>query len=144
MTLPHILRASVTVLSLLTVSGAAPTFGNYSTAPDVTLSNSDQFYQAPANIESYALGAIIKHRRVPKPISLTGTSPIRPKQAWQIQYRTQNSLGKPEMGIVTVLIPFRAKPGNLFVESFLSVSSQSVSYLSNGDRTRPIMRKKSA
>jgi hypothetical protein len=120
MVLLNFLRASVAALSLLTVCDAAPR-PNRLAVQKVKLPNNDQFYQAPANIESYPLGAILNHRRVPKPISLTGTTAIRPKQAWQIQYRTQDSLGKAEMGIVTVLIPFNAKPGNLFVENFLSV-----------------------
>jgi hypothetical protein len=129
MALLNILRASVTVLStLFSVSEAlsvniTATGNNRLTTRDtLSMPKNDVFYKAPANIESYALGSVIEYRRVPKSISLTSLTPIRPKEAWQIQYRTQNSQGKAEMGIVTVLVPFNAKSGHLFVEAFFTVS----------------------
>jgi hypothetical protein len=82
----------------------------------------DSFYKAPLGFERAAPGSILNYRPVPRPIAYTDATPIRPKAAWQIQYRTQNSVGEPEASVVTVLEPFNAKPGNLFAEAFLVVS----------------------
>jgi hypothetical protein len=84
----------------------------------------DSFYRPPPGFEKTSPGTILRHRRVPRPISLTNVTPIRPKGAWQIQYRTQNSVGEPEANVMTVLEPWNAKPGNLFVEGFFVVSLQ--------------------
>jgi hypothetical protein len=88
---------------------------------DSISSTPDWFYKAPVGFEKAAPGSILRYRRVPRPISLTSITPILPKGAWQIQYRTQNSLGEPEASIVTVLEPFNAKRGNLFAQGFFVV-----------------------
>jgi len=83
----------------------------------------DAFYNTVSGFEKQKPGTILSHRRVPGPITLDNKNPILPKNAWQIQYRTQNSVGEPEQTMVTVLEPYNAKPGNLFVYHFFSVSS---------------------
>jgi hypothetical protein len=81
----------------------------------------DQFYAAPAGFESTAPGTILRYRRAPRPITLNSITPIRPKNAWQILYRTQNSVGEPKATVVTVLEPYNAKKSNLFVQNFITV-----------------------
>lgn len=80
-----------------------------------------QFYAPPAGFESTAPGTILRYRRAPRPITLDSITPIRPKNAWQILYRTQNSVGEPKATVVTVLEPYNPKRNNLFVESFFTV-----------------------
>jgi hypothetical protein len=89
---------------------------------DSVKSKPDLFYHPPVGFEKTAPGTILRYRRVPRPISLTNVTPVRPKGAWQIQYRTQNSIGEPEANIMTVLEPWNAKPGHVFVEGFFVVS----------------------
>ncbi len=99
---------------------AIPAFLASSAASNVSVSENDQFYSAPIGFENAKLGSILRYRQSPRSISLDNKTPIRPKEAWQIQYRTQNSLGEPEAGIVTVLVPFNAKKSNLFVQGYFA------------------------
>jgi hypothetical protein len=84
------------------------------------LAQADSFYAAPKGFENKELGEILRYREAPRPISLDNRTPLKPKEAWQIQFRTQNSMGEPEAGMVTVLVPWKAKPGNLFVEGYFA------------------------
>lgn len=83
----------------------------------------DDFYIPHPEYVTAKPGEILKWRPAPRPITLISFSPIRPKAAWQIQYRTQNSVGEPEATVVTVLVPYNAKPDSLFVQSFFTDSA---------------------
>jgi hypothetical protein len=83
--------------------------------------NEDDFYKPPPGFESKAHGSILRYRPVPNPISLDNKTAMYLKAAWQIQYRTQNSVGEPEAAIVTVLVPHNAKPQHLFTYHYISV-----------------------
>jgi hypothetical protein len=83
----------------------------------------DGFYKPPPGYESAALGSILRHRPVPRPISLDNATPVKVEAAWQLLYRTQNAVGDPEATVVTVLVPHNAKKNNLFVYSYFSVRS---------------------
>ena|ERR1700761_5170824 len=86
------------------------------------LPDQDPFYKAPANtLQSTKLGSIIRYRPVPNPITIDNQKAIYPKAAWQLLYRTQNSVGEPEATVVTVLIPEKAKSNNLFSFQYFSV-----------------------
>jgi hypothetical protein len=89
--------------------------------PGPIFPNDDPFYKAPAGYESAKLGDILQYRKVPNPITMNNKDPISVRAAWQIQYRTQNSVGEPEANIVTLLVPFNPKPKHLFSLSFFSV-----------------------
>ena len=103
-------------------------------------SNLDWFYRAPVGFEKAALGSILRYRPIPRPLSFTNVTPIRPKAAWQIQYRTQNSVGEPEASVVTVLEPFNASRGNLFAQAFLVVSLVLMVFLKGiADHSRRIL-----
>jgi hypothetical protein len=84
------------------------------------LPGNDTWYAAPAGYESAALGAILKSRTVPSPISITSISPIKVKAAVQIQYRTQNSVGEPIVTVATVIVPFLADTKKLLIYSRFS------------------------
>ncbi|KAF2429700.1 LIP-domain-containing protein [Tothia fuscella] len=85
--------------------------------------NEDAFYNNTLGFEKAKPGTILGHRRVPNPITIDNTNSIVPKNAWQIKYRTQNSLGVPSETIVTVLEPFNAKKDALFLYHFFSDAS---------------------
>jgi hypothetical protein len=84
----------------------------------------DDFYNAPAGFEKQPLGSIIRHRPVPKPLVLNGTVINLVDQAWQLLYRTQNSVGAPEAAIMTIIKPKNAKRDHLFSESYFTVSAE--------------------
>lgn len=80
----------------------------------VTPPSQDPFYTPPSGYESSAPGTILRSRPVPNPLTLDNITPINVKGAWQLLYRTQNSLGDPEATVVTVIEPNNAKPNHLF------------------------------
>ena|ERR1700760_1006188 len=93
-------------------------------SPDPNSPLNDDFFKPPAGFEKTAPGTVLRYRKVPKPIKfLPGLSPLEPGGAWQLLYRTQNSVGKPEANIVTVLVPYKplAKNNHLFSFSYFSV-----------------------
>lgn len=111
------------VLGLLSLSNsvlAVPE--NSSLAIGIGPPEIDDFYKPPSGFESTALGSILRHRPVPRPISLDNKTPVKVEAAWQLLYRTQNAVGDPEATVVTVLVPHNAKKNNLFVYSYFSVS----------------------
>ncbi|PMD40904.1 LIP-domain-containing protein [Hyaloscypha variabilis F] len=68
----------------------------------------DPFYQPPAGYETAAPGAILASRLTPSTLSAFQTFPLSIKAAYQLLYRTTNSLGGPEVTVTTVLIPYSA------------------------------------
>jgi hypothetical protein len=87
-----------------------------------TLPEKDEFYKAPPGFEKAAPGTILRSRRVPGTLSLDNNSTtVNVQSAWQLQYRTQNSVGTPQASVVTVLIPYNARPGNLHMYSWYTV-----------------------
>jgi hypothetical protein len=114
--------------ALICPSTAAPVFHNDPPLlvwpPPVkngTLPENDDFYKAPPGFEKAAAGTILRSRRVPGSITIENSIPINVQAAWQLQYRTQNSVGNPEASIVTVLVPHNAKPGNVFMYAYYTV-----------------------
>jgi hypothetical protein len=101
---------------------AAPT----ARQPTAKVPDEDDFYKPPPGYESAAPGTILRHRPAPNPITLDNKTPLNIKAAWQLQYRTQDSTGKPEATVVTLLVPHHAKPNNLFHYSFFSVRNSIV------------------
>jgi hypothetical protein len=83
--------------------------------------NEDAFYKPPQGYESAALGSILRYRPIPNPFSFNNKTGINLKSAWQIQYRTQNSVGQPEASIVTILVPYNPKPQHLFAYAYITV-----------------------
>jgi hypothetical protein len=92
--------------------------------PAAKLPDEDDFYKPPPGYESAAPGSILRYRPVPNGISLNNKTPIWTKAAWQLLYRTQNSVGEPEASVVTVIIPYNVKRSNLFVYAYTSVCTK--------------------
>lgn len=113
-----ILQRLLLLISVFNFVIAAPTNTSSTIEPPYI----DDFYKPPSGYESAAPGSILRHRAVPNPISLDNKTPIKVEAAWQLLYRTQNSVGDPEATVVTVLVPHNAKRNNLFIYSYFSVS----------------------
>lgn len=84
------------------------------------LPDEDPFYKAPPGYETAKLGDVLRWRAVPNDITLNNKDAVKPKNAWQIQYRTQTGAGDPEANIVTVLEPYNSDPSKLFVYHWFS------------------------
>ncbi|KAF2423431.1 LIP-domain-containing protein, partial [Tothia fuscella] len=85
----------------------------------------DPFYTPPKNFSTTKLGTIINYRPIPSNLTLNNKDPIFPQAAWQLLYRTQNSVGEPSVSVVTVIKPFRAQPNHLFSYSMFSDAAYS-------------------
>ncbi|KAF2397903.1 LIP-domain-containing protein [Trichodelitschia bisporula] len=84
------------------------------------LPDDDPFYHAPSTFIDNPPGTILRHRVLPGNITLDNKNPIKPKAAWQLLYRSQNSVGAPSVNVVTVIEPFNAKPKDLLSYSYFS------------------------
>jgi hypothetical protein len=97
------------------------------------LSEMDWFYDAPNGFEKEALGTILRYRKTPRPIGINNTA-VEVGDAWQILYRTQDAEGQPEATVLTILKPKQPKArGNLWVESYFSVSAFETLYRYHAD-----------
>jgi hypothetical protein len=85
----------------------------------------DPFLKPPAEFEKAAPGSILRYRTITDKIKFMKPVQLKVFEAWQILYRTQNSVGEPEATIVTLLIPFNKKPDHLFSLSYFTVRSGS-------------------
>ncbi|MFE1595044.1 lipase family protein [Nocardia sp. NPDC058705] len=71
------------------------------------LPSQDPFMHCPADIATYAPGALIRSRQVE--LSLFGT--VRQRvEAWQLAYRSTDLHGHPELSVTTVVLPADAVP----------------------------------
>ncbi|KAK1241098.1 hypothetical protein MKX08_001072 [Trichoderma sp. CBMAI-0020] len=73
--------------------------------PDGFLPSHDPFYAVPDDIDLFLPGEIINYREPPSEITAYGWVPAHLEQAYQILYRTTNSLQQPTATVLTVLIP---------------------------------------
>ncbi|WP_157533587.1 lipase family protein [Nocardia otitidiscaviarum] len=67
--------------------------------PQIPVPDDDPFYAPPANLAAYANGAVLDSR----PIAVFGL-PL-PVAAWQLRYRSTDSLGVPIANVATVMLP---------------------------------------
>jgi hypothetical protein len=138
---PSILLLCASLLSLLSSTSAAGSdwkvpFGNNehvqlvplssvrrtSLAPGlVTFPDNDPFYKAPPGIAEAKPGAVLRTRRTPNGITFDNKKAINIKDAWQILYRTQDSLGHSEANVVTVLVPWKPKKDHHFSMAYFTV-----------------------
>lgn len=120
----QLLRLAVPLL--FTVAGAVPALTAQVQTPPASESKNtfaDAFYNAPDGFQSATLGSILRYRAVPKPIALASVS-VTHGGAWQVLYRTQNSVGEPEAALMTIIKPVNAKKDNLFSLSYFTVCTQ--------------------
>jgi hypothetical protein len=85
------------LLAATTLIGATPT----ASAAAVPVPENDPFYAVPANIASYADGAVIASRKI---TAIAYLLPV-PADAWQILYKTNDSHGVPTATVTTLMVP---------------------------------------
>ena len=69
----------------------------------------DPFYSPPSDISGYGLGEIIRSRPPPGPLSgIAQYTAESVKGAYQLMFRTTNTVGDPAAAITTVIIPYNA------------------------------------
>ncbi|KAG8409562.1 hypothetical protein J3459_017388 [Metarhizium acridum] len=84
-----------------TISGDAGLGGVLDPRATPPLPSVDAFYRVPDDVDSYAPGAIIRHRPPPNPIAVVDAS-------YQLLYRTTDSLNNATATVLTVLVPRNA------------------------------------
>jgi hypothetical protein len=102
MRIPRILAPALIALALLSL-GAAHAFA--ATPPPPA---SDPFYKPPSDYARFPLGAVLRARAVS--IGAFGDAPEK-VSSWQLLYRTENTQGKSEATVATVLVPQTAWAG---------------------------------
>ncbi|KAK9439660.1 lipase 2 [Metarhizium brunneum] len=97
-----------------TISGDAGVGAVLEARAPPPLPSADDFYKLPDNLDSYAPGAIIRHRPPPNPIAVAGLIhsqnqyPVHLDASYQLLYRTTDSLNNATATVLTVLVPRNA------------------------------------
>jgi hypothetical protein len=94
-------RITILLVALTTALATALLAVPTSTASAVPAPANDPFYNVPANIASYANGAVIASRKI---TAYAYVIPM-PATSWQILYRTNDSHGQPTATVVTLMVP---------------------------------------
>lgn len=105
------LKSVVLLLLQLTLAVALPPTPRIRATP--LEPSSDPFYAPPAGYESAAPGAILRSRPVPNPLALGTVVPINIQGAYQLLFRSTDSLGNPQAAVTTVIVPHNADPTKL-------------------------------
>ena len=98
--LPALIAASVLAATALVAAST-------SRATAFPEPENDPFYAVPANIASYADGAVIAARRI---TAIAYLLPI-PADSWQILYKTNDAHGEPTATVTTLMVPRTAWRG---------------------------------
>ncbi|HEX3705649.1 MAG TPA: lipase family protein [Mycobacteriales bacterium] len=111
MTSRRIAAGAVVILAMLTlplVSAAARPAAVNTAAAAIPMPEQDPFYAVPHDIARYRNGQIIRSRQI-KPMLWALPLPVN---AWQVEYRSEDRLGKPTAMVTTVLAPQSAWHGS--------------------------------
>ena len=85
-----------------------------------SLPGNDPWYAPPDNLAAAAPGDILKWRPAPRPLSTDNTRAINVQAMYQIQYRTQNSVGAPIANVLTAIVPHNTRTDALFSYIYFS------------------------
>ncbi|CAH2354043.1 putative lipase 5 [[Candida] railenensis] len=97
----------VLLFTLLALVSSAPSSNGKPLIPQ-----EDSFYDDPEDLQSYALGELIKIRKTPH--QLRGIYiPISVKDSWQIMVRSSDVFGNATAIVSTIIEPFNADPSKL-------------------------------
>jgi len=91
----------------LTAAAVVATTTAPSTAGSVPVPEDDPFYAVPADVASYADGAVIASRKI---TAIAYVLPV-PATSWQILYKTRDSHGAPTATVTTLMVPNAAWKG---------------------------------
>lgn len=77
----------------------------------------DPFYLPPAGLSLQKPGAILRSRSLGA-LSLSGSVPFQAKAAYQLLYRTTDSLGNASAAVTTIIVPNNANTSRLLSYQF--------------------------
>ncbi|KAH7311068.1 secretory lipase-like protein 1 precursor [Rhexocercosporidium sp. MPI-PUGE-AT-0058] len=77
----------------------------------------DPFYTPPTDLSARKPGAILRSRSI-GPLSLGGSVPFQAKAAYQLLYRTTDTLGDASAAVTTVIIPNKGNSSRLLSYQF--------------------------
>ena len=97
------LIAALVLLAAVLATPAQP-----ASAAAVPVPEMDPFYAVPADVASYADGAVIASRRI---TAIAYVVPV-PAEAWQVLYKTRDSHGDPTATVTTLMVPKTAWTGS--------------------------------
>jgi hypothetical protein len=121
----HRLSSLLAILIWLTVCAAVDLASERVLKPAMEpkrMPENDEWYRPPNGFEREPRGTILKYRKVPRGISIDNKSKLKVKDAWQILYNTQNSVGEPSATVVTLAVPNNPNKKRLFMYHWFSVS----------------------
>jgi hypothetical protein len=95
-------------LSIPAVGASAQTSLVVKAAASIPMPEQDPFYAVPHDIARYQDGQVIRSRQI-KPMLYV--LPV-PAKAWQVEYRTEDRLGRPSATVTTILVPMTPWKGN--------------------------------
>lgn len=72
-----------------------------------TKPSDDDFYTPPQGYEGEEAGTILKHRKIPSPLSSV-VNEASVKNSWQLLVRSEDSFGNPNAVVATIIQPFNA------------------------------------
>jgi hypothetical protein len=108
----HLIALTTVASSLLRLSTASviPALEKRATAPP--LPQNDPFHIAPSGYDSSAPGTILRSRLLDD-FSFSGTVPLQVKAAYQLLFRTTDSIGNPQAAVSTIIVPGNANYSRL-------------------------------
>lgn len=101
------MQRSITLLATMALALTTALASPSHAAGGVPVPEDDPFYDVPANVASYADGAVIATRKV---TALAYVVPV-PADSWQILYKTRDSHGVPTATVTTLMVPTAAWTG---------------------------------
>lgn len=102
------MKRTITLFATLALAFTTALSAPAQAAGGTPVPEDDPFYDVPANVASYADGAVIASRRI---TALAYILPL-PADAWQILYKTRDSHGAPTATVTTLMVPKTAWKGS--------------------------------
>lgn len=104
---------SFLLLLQLALAAALPPTARVWDRSSPLLPSDDPFYTPPAGYESSAPGTILRSRNVPNALAIGSILPVNVQGAYQLLYRSTDSLGNPQATVTTIIVPYDADPNKL-------------------------------
>lgn len=102
------MKRSITLLATVALAFTTTLAAPSQAAGGTPVPEDDPFYAVPADVASYADGAVIASRKI---TALAYVLPV-PAESWQILYKTRDAHGEPTATVTTLMVPTAAWTGN--------------------------------
>jgi triacylglycerol lipase len=102
---PHLRRAVVSALAATVLAPASLVLASSAPAQEAVLDPAvDPFYAQPASFAETTPGQVLNSRQV----TITGLGVPLPFTSWQVQYVSEDTFGKPQANVATIIKPLLA------------------------------------